>query len=196
MLYSVDDGFKTRNLNRIGRLYKSLRDAGPDCSNLEYSYAELLDNDTREAHMAEVRRIVAKLDIENIMEVEHGMPDDTFLDYLFNNIRNKVISYQSFISKKINESYNNLLEKLDRLKIDTINNLKEISDCELKLREINEIKINSILSKNPNFAQLNGERITPFSSRWLKVQLRSTQCGRFEITKVVCLTLLPNKRPI
>jgi hypothetical protein len=98
---SVDDGFKTHNLNRIGRLYKSLRDAGPDCSNLEYSYAELLDNDTREAHMAEVRRIVAELDIENIMEVEHGMPDDTFLDYLVNNIRNEVISYQSFISKKL-----------------------------------------------------------------------------------------------
>jgi hypothetical protein len=106
------------------------------------------------------------------MEVEHGLPDDTFLDYLVNNIRNEVISYQSFISKKINESYNNLLEKLEQLKSDSVTNLQEISDCELKLCEINEIKINSILSKNPNFAQLNGERITPF---FLKMAKGSTQ---------------------
>ncbi len=78
------------------------------------------------------------------MEVEHGMPDDTFLDYLVNNIRNEVISYQSFISKKINESYNSLLVKLEQLKSDSVTNLQDISDCELKLREINEIKINYI----------------------------------------------------
>jgi hypothetical protein len=41
-------------------------------------------------------------------------------------------------------------------------NLILISECELKLREANEVKINSILEKNPNFAQLNSERITPF----------------------------------
>jgi hypothetical protein len=32
----------------------------------------------------------------------------------------------------------------------------------LKLREINEIKINAILEKNKNFENIHGERITPF----------------------------------
>jgi hypothetical protein len=159
---SVNENFKQRNLNRIGRIYKLIRDAGPDSSCLEYSYANLLEDDHREAIMQEIRRISVDLDLEDITEAEHGLPDDIFLDYLVNNIRNKVISYQSFISKKLNESYDNLIEKLTELKGNVTQNSVLISECELKLREINEIRINAILSKNPNFAQLNSERIMPF----------------------------------
>jgi hypothetical protein len=83
-----------------------------------------------------------------------------------------VISYQSFISKKLNESYDNLIEKLTELKGNATQNYVLISECELKLHEINDLKINAILSKNPNFAQLNSERITPF---FLKMARGSSQ---------------------
>ncbi len=158
----VNENIKQRNLERIGRIYKLICDAGPDSSNLEYSYANLLDYDDREVIMQEIRRISADLDLEDITEAEHGLPDDIFLDYLVNNIRKEVISYQSFISKKLNEGYENLIEKLTELKGNVTQNYVLISECELKLREINEIKINAILGKNPNFAQLHSERITPF----------------------------------
>jgi hypothetical protein len=41
-------------------------------------------------------------------------------------------------------------------------NSTEITELEMKLREINEIKINAILEKNKNFENIHGERITPF----------------------------------
>jgi exonuclease III len=159
---SNDYPFKVRNLDRIGRSYKLLRDAGPDSRFLDYSFAKLIDYDIRDNLITELRGIIDDLDMENIFEREHTLQDDAFLEYLVNNIRNEVISYQSFIFKKINESYDNLVEKLETLKNDTYLNQDLISDCELKLREFNEIKINSVLEKNPNFAQLNSERITPF----------------------------------
>jgi hypothetical protein len=41
-------------------------------------------------------------------------------------------------------------------------NSTEIVELEMKLREINEIKINAILEKNKNSENIHGERITPF----------------------------------
>jgi hypothetical protein len=55
-----------------------------------------------------------------------------------------------------------LVERITNLKENFVANFETISDIELKLREINENKVNAILEKNKNFENLNGERITPF----------------------------------
>ncbi len=99
------------------------------------------------------------LDEEGIPEMATTVDDDIFLETLMNNVRNEVISYQAFI---FNESYDNLLKNIDVLKASYTENFTEISELELKLREINEIRINSILEKNCNFDKIHGERITPF----------------------------------
>jgi hypothetical protein len=65
-----------------------------------------------------------------------------------------------------------LVERITNLKENFVANFETISDIELKLREINENKVNAILEKNKNFENLNGERITPF---FLKMVKGSTQ---------------------
>jgi hypothetical protein len=112
-----DDNIKLRALERIGLCFKKMREAGPDPYHVEYSQAELLDIDIRNALKDEVRWLMDELDEMNLPETAFAMEDDVFLEYLINNIRNEVISYQSFISKTINISYKKLTEKIVDLKV-------------------------------------------------------------------------------
>jgi hypothetical protein len=159
---SNDNVFKERILPVIGRAYRLLRLAGPDGRFLNYSHASLIDIDSRANFTNELRVLCDELEGENILGREITMEDDVFLEYLVNNIRNEMVSYQSFIFKKVDESYENLVSKIENLKKNAILNQNLISEYELKLREMNEIKINAVLEGNPNFNQLNSERITPF----------------------------------
>jgi hypothetical protein len=111
-----DNIIKLRALERIGLCYKKMREAGPDPYHVEYSHAELVDVDVRNALKAEVRLLMYELDEMNLPETAYVMEDDDFLEFLINNIRNEVISYQSFISKTINVSYKKLTEKIVELK--------------------------------------------------------------------------------
>jgi hypothetical protein len=62
--------------------------------------------------MNELRGLCDELENENILRRETTLEDDVFLEYLVNNIRNEIVSYQSFIFKKVDESYDNLFLKL------------------------------------------------------------------------------------
>jgi hypothetical protein len=150
------------------RAYSLLRQAGPDGRFLDYSHASLIDIDSRGIFMNELRDVCDELEGENILGRATYMEDDGFLEYLVNNIRNEIVSYQSFIFKKVDESYENLISRIDNLKQNAIQNQTLISECELKLHEMNEIKINAVLEGNPNFNQLNSERITPFFLKMAK----------------------------
>ncbi len=59
-------------------------------------------------------------------------------------------------------------KKLSLFKLNFEQHFNEICELEQKLREINEIKINSILEKNSNFDTIHSERITPFFLKMAK----------------------------
>jgi hypothetical protein len=94
---STDNVFKERIHPIIGRAYWLLRQAGPDGRFLDYSHASLIDIDSRANFMNELRVLCDELEGENILGREITMEDDVFLEYLVNNIRNEIVSYQSFI---------------------------------------------------------------------------------------------------
>jgi exonuclease III len=103
-------------LRLVGRGFSLLREAGPDPSLIEYSYAELLDVDARNRIMQDLRQVMLDLDEANIQELETNIEDDLFMEFLMNNIRNEVISYQSFVCKTIEKSEKNLIAKIKGLK--------------------------------------------------------------------------------
>jgi hypothetical protein len=88
-----DDNIKLRALERIKLCFKKMREAGPDPYYVEYSHAELLDIDIRNALKDELRWLLDKLDKLNLPETANSMEDDDFLEYLINNIRNEVIQW-------------------------------------------------------------------------------------------------------
>ncbi len=168
VLNSVNDLDKNRLLNAIGTGFALSRSAGPDPLNPSYMHANLVDLNEREPLIANLREIVRQLEDSGIEERELVVDDDIFLELLINHIRNEVINYQAFIFKKIDESTTRLTDKIKNLKLDHKNNFDKISELELQLRQINETKINCELEKNPNFALLNSERITPFFLKMAK----------------------------
>jgi hypothetical protein len=146
--HQIEDAItREDSLRKIGACFKKLRDMGPDPEHIEYAYANLLDVDVRIRLLAELRLGMDELDELNLPEAAITMEEDEFLELLINNIRNEVISYQSFINKPITKSFTALNKKLSILKLNFEENFNEICELELKLREINEIKINSILEK-------------------------------------------------
>jgi hypothetical protein len=159
---------KNRALRLIGNGFRMIRQAGPDPKFTEYSFAKLTDIDERNRIMFDIRTLLEEIERMNLTAMAINIEADVFMEYLMNNIRNEVISYQSFISKTINLSTNNLKSKLTELKANFTVNFDEISELELKLREINDNRINAILEKNKNFENLNGERITPFFLKMVK----------------------------
>ncbi len=96
---STNNVFKERILPIIGRAYWLLRQASPDGRFLDYSHATLIDIDSRATFINELRVLCDELDDESILGRETTMEDDVFLEYLVNNIRNEIVSYQSFIFK-------------------------------------------------------------------------------------------------
>jgi hypothetical protein len=171
---AVNQAIKNRLLNLIGRGFKLIRDAGPDPSHIEYSFAELLDIDERTTIVNELRRVLLDLDDENIPDLAVDIEPDDFMEYLMNNVRNEVISYQSFIKKKINESLENLNKQIKTLKSNYKQHFEEISRLELRLRDIQDLRNNAIIESSLNFATLNGESITPF---FFKMACGSQSCS-------------------
>ncbi len=103
---------------------------GPDPCHLEYAHADLVDIDTRDRLKGEIRGILAELDDLNIPDGDTTMEADEFLEFMMNNIRNEVISYQAFINKTINHSFKKLISKIENLKLDHIRNADVISELE------------------------------------------------------------------
>jgi exonuclease III len=165
---SKDEIIRENTLRQIGICFKKLRDMGPDPEHIEYAHADLMDVDVRTRLRAELRLAMDELDELYLPAIDTRMEEDEFLELMINNIRNEVISYQSFITKTITKSFTALNKKIMSLKQNFEQNFTEICELELKLREINEIKINSILEKNPNFDTIHSERITPFFLKMAK----------------------------
>jgi predicted nuclease with TOPRIM domain len=141
-------------------------------------HASLTDLHVRDPLIANLRDIIRQLEEAGIENRELLLDDDNFLEILINHIRNEVINYQAFTFKKIDESTSHLAEKIKQLKNEHLVNFDRISELELQLRQINETKINSELEKNPNFALLNSERITPF---FLKMAKGSVQESSLDV---------------
>jgi hypothetical protein len=178
VLNSVNDIHTNRLLNTVGTGYGLLRSAGPDPLNLPYMHAELTDLHVRDPLIANLRDIIHQLEEAGIENRELMLDDDIFMEILINHIRNEVINYQAFIFKKIDESSSRLVDKFKQLKNEHLANFDRISELELQLRQINETRINSELEKNPNFALLNSERITPF---FLKMAKGSVQESSLDV---------------
>jgi len=114
---------KNRVLGKIGEGYRLLREAGPDPRSILYSHLTLLDIDNRDILVARLKTLLRDLEISNFITHDLTLRDDVFLEHLINNIRNEVISYQSFVFKKSIESYDNLVKKLEKLKTNYKENL-------------------------------------------------------------------------
>jgi hypothetical protein len=117
---TINENLRNAALQWIGIGFSKVREAGPDPSHIEYMHANLLDYDVRVRLKVEVRLILDELEDLNLPAFPLNVDDDDFLELLMNNVRNEVISYQSFFSKTVNMSFKNFTEKIEALKRDYV----------------------------------------------------------------------------
>jgi hypothetical protein len=84
--------------------------------------------------------------------------DDIFLDVLVNNIRNAVISFQSWSRKVSNCKKNTLIKEINQLRQDFIINHNEISALEDDLNNIVESELRARIKAMKLFEGLNSEK--------------------------------------
>jgi hypothetical protein len=86
---------------------------------------------------------------------------DIFLEVLMSNIRNALISFQTWIRKVENAKCNSLIKQLNTLKVNYLENYNEIANLELKLTEIADVKLSEKIKQIKIYECLHDEKPSP-----------------------------------
>jgi hypothetical protein len=159
---------KAERLAVLGRCRKLLRDLGPDPGiadggNLHAGAA----NEDREEKIQEIKNLLSAFVHNQIFNSELIIPADEFFETYVNNIRNDVISHQSYVTELKKRAKNDLIVRIEKLK-KSYTDIDEITRLEQKLCNINEVEISYLMQKNKTFENINNERITPYFLKVIK----------------------------
>jgi exonuclease III len=87
--------------------------------------------------------------------------NDTFFEVLISNIRNSLISFQTWIKKVENAKVNLLTKTLNRLKLGYLDNFQEIFDVEKDLNAISEKRLKEKIQQIKMYECLHDEKPSP-----------------------------------
>jgi exonuclease III len=151
--------FKNNCLIIIGRNKLKIREISP------LIFSQLGPEDYNHPQVsqviAEIRADLADLGSLGIEDCQLDVENDLFLEILINNIRNDVLSFQRFVSKKRCEQTKNALVHLSDLKLNYAQNVEEIQSLEKKINDFqDQIMLNKI-EKFRHYELINCEKITP-----------------------------------
>ena len=100
-------------LQRVGTAKHSLREIGADSNILLPNTRTVLEINLRKNRIAELKAIIDELNIDGLQSLAIVIDDDLLLEYLINNIRNDIVSYQTFIACTFNLTKNTLINQLN-----------------------------------------------------------------------------------
>jgi hypothetical protein len=111
--------------------------------------------------ITEVRDELSTFPFDEMSNSAPSISPDYFMEELMNNVRNEVMSFQSFIKKGKNSTIELMKKQLLVLKGDTVTNQGAISELEKRLNIIVDNACRDELEKHHLFEILNYEKITP-----------------------------------
>ena len=122
----------------IGNAKESIRLAGPSPSILPLDDRSELEILTREGILAGVRECIDNIPFARLRDgAVNGLDpevinhDDFFMEGLMNNVRNEVISHQSFMANKSKSAKNDLISRIEILMQDPLGNCEAIAVLEM-----------------------------------------------------------------
>ena len=116
-----------------------------------------LDNKLRELEILKN----AMPDPEQLDSLSLSCPDDNFLEVLMGNIRNAVISFQSWVKKVQNLKKSTIISRINLLRGDFIIHSNEISDLQAELNTLVEADIREKIKSMKLFEGLHSEKPSP-----------------------------------
>ncbi len=159
----------------LGAALQDFRIAGPDPSHLLPDACDAEEILHRDGIIARIRLFIESFPFDTVKVGPLDIDDDLFMEILINNIRNAVISHQSFIAKKSFETESKASKKLMLLKKSFIVNQDEICELESFLNNRKDLEMKARLEKHSQFDILNNEKITPYFLQLAKSSFNDAQ---------------------
>jgi hypothetical protein len=160
-----DPGFNN-NFNRlrtgIGTGFDSLRRARPSDVHINPGDCSEVDSLVREGIIGNIREFLDNFPFTRLKDGPLNVDDDFFMEELMNNVRNHVISHQSFMLKTAKKNRKHLLERIRILQADPVLNFEEINELESFLNKSLDQELRHELEKLSGFEAVNSEKITPY----------------------------------
>jgi hypothetical protein len=148
---------------RIGNAKRDLRLARPDKKYFHDGFRNELEENIRAGRLGGIREFIEDFPFNILQDggFSDNISDSLFMETLINNLRNEVISYQTFLARTVKESTSSMTKKLLELKADYVGNQAQIDNLQKKLDSIVDSTLRCKLEATSNFEILNNERITP-----------------------------------
>jgi exonuclease III len=169
----IDRDIKLRLLGLIGQVRMLLKDILP-CH--EFYRLAAPDPTTMEERNRKINRInFLRLDpvLENSSQVPINIDHDAFFEVLMNNVKNDVISYQTYIFKELSRFRKDTVVRLTELRRNFNQNVVTISELEQSLQKASEREIELSLETHPSYEYLHGEKMSPRFLSLIKKRVNS-----------------------
>ncbi len=151
-----------RLLTGVGQGFASLRRAGPNDIHLNPGDRSEAESLTREGIIGNIRDFLDTFPFVRLRDGQFNIDDDLFMEGLMNNVRNQVISHQSFMLKTAKSKRKSLLERIKNLQNDPLQNFDELTELENFLNKALDRELRHELEKLSGFEAINSEKITPY----------------------------------
>jgi len=154
--------FPGTDFNAItGRIWTGIRNIIPDPERYPELQPENERINERAAQIAELTNLLTGIDLNTLQAAPLTCSDTTFYDTLLNNIRNEVISYQSYIRKRQKIFFTEMATIIDQEKDKAQPDMALVAEAELKLTKYRDLFLDSELKKFSIYEHLHEEKITP-----------------------------------
>jgi exonuclease III len=119
-----------RLLTGVGQGLASLHRAGPNDIHINPGDRSEAESLTREGIIGNIRDFLDNFPFARLRDGNFNIEDDLFIEGLMNNVRNQVISHQSFMLKTAKSKRKSLLERIKNLQNDPLQNFDELTELE------------------------------------------------------------------
>jgi hypothetical protein len=146
----------------VGNGFDGIRRAGPNEVHINPGDRSEAESLIREGIIANIREFLEDFPFAMLRDGPLNVDNDIFMEGLMNNVRNHVVSHQSFMLKTAKSKRKNLLERIRILQSDPVQNFDELNELELHLNKAVESELRHELEKLSGFEAVNSEKITPY----------------------------------
>jgi hypothetical protein len=164
LIHWAEDNFEQNRqllINTCGIIRALIREAGPSFEiRAEDGFTEE-DLESRSRKLVRLQILTNSLNIGMLENIRLTTTPDVFMETLLLNVKNDVISHQTFIRKKKFEKIASLKKNIERLKTNFDINSELIWQKEQELNLLTDIELRKELQKFSSYEILNTEKMTP-----------------------------------
>jgi exonuclease III len=157
----IEGRIRNNLLELCGRMKWLIRDCGPPPELITGNQPSVIEIEERSRKIIRLQILKNSIDLPSVENVNLTCGNDIFLETLLINVKNEVVSHQSFMRKKKLEKIDELKKLIVELKSNYTENENKILENEKKLNDFLDTEMRAELQKFKNYEILHMEKMTP-----------------------------------